>query len=210
MTAPAPLTAPPASALPASAVAAKILVAASRLFYVDGIRAVSADRVIAEADVSKVTFYRHYPTKDLLVAAYLTAVSQGEREALDAARAAHPDDPAAVLRSYAGALGHESCAPGFRGCPFINAAAEYADPEHPVRAVVAAHRTWLTGTAASLLAALGGVDDPDATAAELVMLRDGAMVAGYVGDPDVVSAALLHAGTAIVSSHRTETPRSGA
>jgi AcrR family transcriptional regulator len=201
--APARLTTPPDSALPASPVAARILRAAARLFYADGIRAVSADRVIAEAEVSKVTFYRHYPTKDALVVAYLTAVSRSERDALAAAVAEHPDDPATVLRGYAGALGRESCAPGFRGCPFINAAAEYADPEHPVRAVVAEHRAWLTGTATALLTALG-VDDPAATAAELVMLRDGAMVAGYVGDPDVVAAALARAGAAIVAAHRAE------
>jgi AcrR family transcriptional regulator len=191
-----------ASALPESPVAARILQAAAALFYADGIRAVSADRVIAEAGVSKVTFYRHYPTKDLLVAAYLTAISRGEREAVEAATAAHPGDPATVLRGYAGALGSQSCTPGFRGCPFINAAAEYADPEHPVRAVVAAHRAWMTGTAARLLADLG-VDDPQATAAELVMLRDGAMVAGYVGDPEVIAAALVGAGAAIVAAHRT-------
>jgi AcrR family transcriptional regulator len=69
------------SALPGSPVAARILTAAAALFYADGIRAVSADRVIAEAGVSKVTFYRHFPTKDLLVAAYLTAVSQGSAAA---------------------------------------------------------------------------------------------------------------------------------
>jgi hypothetical protein len=60
----------------------------------------------------------------------------------------------------------------------------------------------MTGTAARLLADLG-VDDPQATAAELVMLRDGAMVAGYVGDPEVIAAALVGAGAAIVAAHRT-------
>ncbi|HEY0186361.1 MAG TPA: TetR/AcrR family transcriptional regulator [Cellulomonas sp.] len=208
MPAPTRLAVPATSALPASPVAARILSAASRLFYADGIRAVSADRVIAEAGVSKVTFYRHYPTKDALVVAYLTAVSQSEREAVAASVDAHPDDPATVLRGYAATIGRESCAPGFRGCAFINAAAEYADPDHPVRAVVAEHRGWLTGTVATLLAGLD-VDDPAATAAELVMLRDGAMVAGYVGSPEVVAAALDRAGTAIVAGHRAPTPGTG-
>jgi hypothetical protein len=67
--------------------------------------------------------------------------------------------------------------------------------------VVAAHRAWMTETAARLLAGLG-VDDPQAAATALVMLRDGAMVAGYVGDPEAVSAALVGAGTAIVAAHR--------
>lgn len=187
-----------------SAVAGRILAAAAGLFYADGIRAVSADRVIAAAGVSKVTFYRHFPSKDVLVVAYLTAVADAERTAVAAARAAHPDDPAAVLRGYADVLGTESCAPGFRGCPFINAAAEYADPGHPVRAVVAAHRRWLVGTAASLLADLG-VPDAGRAAEELAMLRDGAMVAGYVGGGDgarLVAESLHRAGAAIVAAHR--------
>ena len=101
-------------------------------------------------------------------------------------------------------LGRESCAPGFRGCPFINAAAEYADPAHPVRAVVAEHRRWMVGTAAALLGRLG-LTDPEAAAEELVILRDGAMVAGYVGGEErarAVAAALQHAGAAVVAAHR--------
>lgn len=191
-------------ARPASPVAARILQAAARLLYADGIRAVSADRVIAAAGVSKVTFYRHFPTKDALVVAWLSAVAAAERAALDAVRAAHPDDAGAVLRGYAEGLGAESCRPGFRGCPFINAAAEYADPEHPVRAVVAEHRRWMVGTAADLLADLG-LADPVGAAEELVVLRDGAMVAGYVGGPEraaAVAATLRHAGAAVVAAHR--------
>ncbi|GIG37314.1 TetR/AcrR family transcriptional regulator [Cellulomonas pakistanensis] len=190
--------------VPGSPVAARILRAAAGLFYADGIRAVSADRVIAAAEVSKVTFYRHFATKDALVVAYLTAVAAAERAALAAAEAAHPDDPGAVLRGYADVLGRESCAPGFRGCPFINAAAEYADPAHPVRGVVAEHRRWMVGAAAALLGRLG-LTDPDAAAEELVILRDGAMVAGYVGGEErarAVAAALQHAGAAVVAAHR--------
>lgn len=200
---------PTAAAEPRPAgAAARILAAASRLFYADGIRAVSADRVIAAAEVSKVTFYRHFPTKDALVVAYLSAVAAAERDGVDAARAAHPDDPAAVLAGYADVLGAQSCAPGFRGCPFINAAAEYADPDHPVRAVVAEHRAWLATSAAGLLADLG-VPDAPAVAEELVMLRDGAMVAGYVGGEErarTVAAALRRAGEAIVAAHRAGAP----
>ncbi|RMI09724.1 TetR/AcrR family transcriptional regulator [Cellulomonas triticagri] len=195
----------PALPLPAAAgPAARILDAASRLFYADGIRAVSADRVIAAAGVSKVTFYRHFPTKDALVVAYLEAVAASERSALDVVRAAHPDDAGAVLRGYADLLGSQSCTAGFRGCPFINAAAEYADPAHPVRVVVAAHRRWLVESATALLADLD-VPDPQAVAEDLVMLRDGAMVAGYVGGEErarAVAGTLWHAGAAIVAAHR--------
>ena len=197
---------------PASPVAARILDAAGALFYADGVRAVSADRVIAAAAVSKVTFYRHFPSKDALVVAWLAGIAAAERQVLDALRAAHPGDPAAVLAAYADALGSESCRPGFRGCPFINAAAEYADADHPVRALVAEHRRWMVDTAAEVLAELG-LDDPVGAAEELVVLRDGAMVAGYVGGAERaarLAVTLRHAGAAVLAAHRAAAALHGA
>jgi len=194
-----PLASPPDEALPGSAVAARILAAAAGLFYAEGIRAVSADRVIAAAGVSKVTFYRHFGTKDELVVAYLRAIAATERAAVDQARTEYPDQPLRVLALYADSLGEQSCRPGFRGCPFINAAAEYADPAHPVRGVVAEHRAWLTDTATALLSAAGS-PEPDQAALELVLLRDGAMVAGYAGASDA-GPALLRAGRAVLAAH---------
>lgn len=187
-----------------SPVASRILEAATVRFYTEGIRAVSADAVIADAGVTKATFYRHFPTKDDLVVAYLTVVAEREDARLDAWCTEHADDPAEVLRTYARAVGTQSCAPGFHGCPFINAAAEYPDPQHPVRLVVAEHRRRLLGTAADVLGRLG-VHDPDAVALQLGMLRDGAMVAGDVGAPEAVTAALLRAGAAVVRAGRSGT-----
>src|SRR5690554_4995854 len=114
------MTSVPTIATNAAGVRERILDAAVRLFYGEGIRAVSADRIIADAGISKVTFYRHFRTKDDLVVAYLEHVSATEREQLAAARAAHPGDPTGVLRWYAASLGDASCSPGFRGCAFIN------------------------------------------------------------------------------------------
>ncbi len=174
----------------------RILGAASRRFYAEGIRAVSADRLIADAEVSKVTFYRHFRSKDDLVVAYLERLADAERTEVERRGAADP--PAEVLRWYARFLGETTCSPGFRGCPFINAAAEHADPAHPARVVVDAHRRWLHGQASALVAALGA-PEPDALAERLLMLRDGAMVAGYVGQsPEQVADALLAAGEAVV------------
>lgn len=176
----------------------RILAAATRRYYADGIRAASADRLLAEAGVSKVTFYRHFPSKDDLVVAYLEGVAADERAGLADVRAEHADDPAAVLRWYADGIGSLSCAPGFRGCPMINAAAELPDADHPGRRVITEHRTWLTGQAAELLRAMD-VTDADAKAEQLMMLRDGAMVAGYVGrSPEAVAASLLAAGRSVV------------
>ena len=177
----------------------RILDAATRRYYSDGIRAVSADRLIAEAGVSKVTFYRHFPSKDDLVVAYLEQLSAREKDSVTAERAKHEGDPGAVLRWYADTVGELSCAPGFRGCPFINAAAELADVDHPGRKVAIDHRTWLSFQVAELLAEMK-VSDASARADQLMMLRDGAMIAGYLGrDPAAVAASLKAAGKAVIA-----------
>ncbi|MCW2830545.1 MAG: TetR family transcriptional regulator [Aeromicrobium sp.] len=176
----------------------RILDAAAEHYYADGIRAVSADRLIAAAHVSKVTFYRHFPTKNDLIAAYLELRAEDERAAVTAQREQHAGDPAAVLRWYADVLHQVSCSPGFRGCPFINAAAELPEDDHPGRTIIGAHRVWLTTQIAELLTELG-VDGAKARAEQLMMLRDGAMISGYLGTaPEQVSSGLVAAAKAII------------
>jgi AcrR family transcriptional regulator len=178
----------------------RIIDAGAELFYAQGIRAVSADKIIERAGITKVTFYRHFPTKDDLVVAYLERRAAWERGAvLGASEAAHGDVDE-TIRIVSEGIGAEACTPGFRGCPFINAAAEYADASHPVRQVVAAHRAWFLAMLEKLTRSIG-IDDPT-VAAELMMLRDGAMVTGYLSDADRVSAALLSASRAVISSAR--------
>ncbi|MET8837535.1 helix-turn-helix domain-containing protein [Micromonospora sp. NPDC004540] len=180
-----------------SAARERILAAADRLFYREGIRAVGVEKVIAEAQVTRVTFYRHFPTKDDLIATYLAVRSQREREALAEVRAALPGDHRGVLGAIVDALVAESRSPGFRGCPYVNAAAEYADPDHPVRHAVAEHRAWFTGQMAELMTELGH-PDPELAAEQLMILRDGAMTAAYLDDRERVAAALVAAGRAVV------------
>jgi hypothetical protein len=129
--------------------------------------------------------------------AYLERRAKWERDAIAQAREAADDVPD-VFRIIAEAIGAESCRPGFRGCPFINAAAEYADPEHPVRRAVDAHRRWFKQAITDLLEEIN-VPDPARVADQLVMLRDGAMVSGYLSDPSVVADALDKAGRAIIA-----------
>ncbi|MGW9403497.1 TetR/AcrR family transcriptional regulator [Arthrobacter sp. NPDC055585] len=171
----------------------RILDAATEAFYREGIRAVSADKIIAAAATTKVTFYRYFPTKDDLVAAYLDRQSALIREAAGNL----PEDPCQALKALAQAMGAEACRPGFRGCPFINAAAEYPAGDHPVRAAVARHRDWFRELVAGLADRLGA-KDPELAADQLIMLRDGAMIHGYVSDPGAVGDSLLQAGQAVL------------
>ncbi|MCG2803066.1 MAG: TetR/AcrR family transcriptional regulator [Cellulomonas sp.] len=186
-----------------SPAARRILAVAAPRFYLEGIRAVSADAVMAQAEVTKATFYRHFPTKDHLVAAYLTTVSAAERHAVATWRAADPGDPAAVLSRYAGQLAEQACGPRFRGCPFLNALAEYPHPDHPVRVVVDAHRGWLRAVAAELLTELGAAD-PATAALQLIMLRDGAMTSDATAEE--IGRALRTAGAVLVEASRRAAP----
>ncbi|WP_030269426.1 TetR/AcrR family transcriptional regulator [Streptomyces sp. NRRL B-24484] len=175
-------TAPATPASRRSEARERLLDTAAGLFYAEGVQAVGVDRLIAEAGITKATFYRHFPGKDELVLAYLDRRDRDVRERIAAAATASPD-PRATLAVLVAALADEVCGPGFRGCPFINAAAEYPDADHPVRRLVTAHRSWFRGALADLLAACGH-PDPAGGAVALLLLRDGAMVAGYLDGPE--------------------------
>lgn len=165
----------------------RILDAANELFYSQGIRATSADRIIEQVGITKVTFYRHFRAKSDLVVAYLEQQSAAERAWLEST--AREGDPLARARTIAEDIGAASCSPGFRGCAFINAAAEFADPEDPVRIAVDAHRGWMVGLFAEIAAQVGA-QDIGSVANQLMILRDGAMVNGYLGDSSSVAGSL--------------------
>ena len=129
------------------------------------------ERLITEAQVTRATFYRHFPSKDHLVRAYLTATAADVRGAV--ARAREGRSPREAVRAVMAVLGDATLEDGFRGCQFLNAAAEFPDPGHPVRAVIDDQRTWLFGMLRDLSADLGH-PDPGHAARLLVLLHDGA------------------------------------
>ena len=166
----------------------RILATADRLFYEEGIRTVGIDRLIGESNVTKATFYKHWGSKDRLILQYLRGrhrAMQLQMEELEA----NLDHPATAIRSLIVSMSSEIDRPGFRGCPFINASAEYSDPTSPARQLVSAHREWYTDTLMELLRNAGHPLPGDA-ADELMLARDGAMVGGYAGDPVSAIAAL--------------------
>ena len=104
----------------------RILDTAFRLFYARGLRAVGVDLLIAESGVAKATFYKYFPGKDDLVLAYLDRVDEVWTGQLQAAAAAGGDRPADQLVGLFDALGTACRREGYRGCAFLNAAAESA------------------------------------------------------------------------------------
>lgn len=166
----------------------RILETATKLFTEEGIRGVGVDRLISEASVTKATFYKHYGSKDNLILAYVRAQHETTVDRFESIVAA-ADSPAEAVRSWVAAIAAQVDEPGFRGCPFLNAAAEYHDPRDPVREVVAMHRDWYTDRLATLLQAAGHPLPGDG-ADELMLARDGAMTGAYAGDAIAATAAL--------------------
>jgi AcrR family transcriptional regulator len=157
----------------------RLLDTATRLFYAEGVHAVGIDRIIAEAGIAKRTFYNHFPSKDELVRAYIEEQDQLGRAAV----AELPKQPAreTVLAIF-DRLAEAARQPGYRGCPFLNAAAEYPDPDSPVRKAIDDHRRWNHDVLRDLLAEAGH-PDPTRTADILVVLGDGVLVSGDLDDP---------------------------
>jgi AcrR family transcriptional regulator len=171
-----------------SAARQRILDTAFRLFYAHGIRAVGVDRIIAESGVAKATFYKHFPAKDDLVVAYLDTVDGIWSQQLhDAAEAAGPA-PAERLVGMFDALGSACRRDGYRGCAFINAAAEN-EAGTPIHERTLSHKTAVLDWVRNL-AADAGAADPDRLARALTLLLDGGLASGSLdGRPDAPVAA---------------------
>ncbi|WP_427005021.1 TetR/AcrR family transcriptional regulator [Pseudarthrobacter sp. H2] len=184
---------PPAAAAPqavrtaAGQARAKILSAAFRLFYARGLRAAGIDTIIAESGVAKATFYKYFPAKDDLILAYLEKVDGVWAGQLHAAAEAAGTDPAAQLVGLFDALETACRRDGYRGCAFINAAAESASGTR-VHGRTVTHKqhilAWIGG-----LAARAGAPDPDRLARSLTLLLDGGLASGVL-DADPAAAAV--------------------
>lgn len=176
-----------------------LVTAATELFYAEGLRAVSVDKVIEKAGTTKVTFYRHFKSKEDLVVAYLEVRAQQERDGITQAMEAAGGDADRVFQLIAAQLGELACLQGFRGCPFINAAAEYPDPETPVRRLVDAHRAWCKDAFRAIAQPLG-LRDSTGVADDLMLIRDGAMVAGYLDGTDALEESFLRSARALTTA----------
>ncbi|MFF4889738.1 TetR/AcrR family transcriptional regulator [Micromonospora chersina] len=173
---------------PAGSARERILDTAFRLFYAHGPRGVGVDTVIAESGVAKATLYKHFPSKDDLVLAYLDKVDQAWFGALRAAARDAGEEPREQLVGMFDALGGACRREGYHGCPFINTAAE-SPTGSPVHARTVEHknvvRAWVTD-----LARRAGAAEPELLARQLTLLLDGGLASGVLdADPAVAEAA---------------------
>lgn len=151
----------------------RILLTAHDLFYRDGIRATGIDRVIAEAGVTKVTFYRHFPSKNDLILAFLDYRHQRWiswfRDALHRHGGFSGVGVGALLPALAEWLGD----PAYRGCAFINTAVELGGSLPQALEIARSHKADMTLLIVELLPADASRDN-DAQA--IALLVDGAIV----------------------------------
>ncbi len=151
----------------------RLLDAAAELFYSEGITATGVDRVVARSGVSKPTLYAHFGSKDELVAAVLERRHAERVAKLDAWVRAHADSPRGRLLAVFDWLAKWHASEGARGCAFVNAAAEVADPANPAREVARREKRWMREYLAGL-AAEAGLPEPACLGADLMLLVDGA------------------------------------
>jgi AcrR family transcriptional regulator len=153
----------------------RILKTAARLFYAHGINNVGVDLVASRSRATKTSLYRHFPSKEKLVAAFLDRINGEWSSWLKARVASASDDPRERLLAVFDALGEWFRTPTFRGCPCINSAAEAADRSSPI-----AKSAWRfkMGFRDYLLqlSREAGADDPGLLSDQLLLLADGAIV----------------------------------
>lgn len=178
---------------------ARLLDAATALFYTEGIHSVGVDRIIEEAGVTRATMYKQFAGKEGLVLAYLQGEDDGLRTLFAQASTAS-GDPSVLLDLVVSGIEQDIRERHTRGCPFINAAAEYPDPG-PVRDLIADHREWFRATLEQLAVA-AGLDEPAEAAASLVLLRDAALVGGYLDGEARVAPAFARTARGVIEGHR--------
>jgi AcrR family transcriptional regulator len=165
----------------------RILEVADRLFYRQGLQAVGVDALAAALSISKKTLYRHFPSKDDLVIAYL----KGRFRPLPAISDRPPAEQ--ILRNFDWFARSLAQAENYRGCAFLNALAELGEEESEARKLAIefkeSRRLWYREVLAR-----AEIDDPDTLATQLAMLIDGAYAAALVRrDPSVGQAAIAAA-----------------
>jgi AcrR family transcriptional regulator len=158
----------------------RILNTARDLFYAQGIHAVGVDTVVAQSGAAKTSLYRWFPSKDALIVAVLEKEAEDRWSGWDHTAAKHSAEPARErLRAHLKAIVRYVTGPNYRGCPFMNVTAEFADPNHPARAVALEIMHELRRRVRVLVEAIE-VRNPEELTEQLVMLIDGAFSSAQV------------------------------
>jgi AcrR family transcriptional regulator len=177
----------------------RILDTASELFYRDGYHAVGIDTIVAESGVAKMTLYRHFPSKDDLIAAYLERANAEYWAWLEGEIAGLGDPKAKAIAAF-DAVAKLATSARCLGCTFQAAASEFPELDHPGHRVAVAHKQAVIDRFAGL-AREAGLRDPDGLAAQLLLLMDGAWVAARMFGPQNHAADVGVAARTLIEAH---------
>ncbi len=181
----------------------KLLAAAGELFYKHGVNAVGIDRVIAKAGVAKMSLYHHFDSKDDLVAAWLqekhTAWMSWLVERVE--RVPVNNRP----RELFAAMDEWFHTPDFKGCAFINAAAEAKDPRSKTFQICTGHTSDLHNAIKGWIAASHpalGADSLALAAQDITMIVAGAITWAWMHGPDGVAERARHSALLVLHEAR--------
>ena len=148
--------------------------------------------------MSKTSLYRLFESKDALIAAF-----SAEQDRLFWAwwgrlEEQHADDPRALLDALLSGIAKRIRHPTYRGCPFLNLAAEFPDNKHPGRVVARSNKEEMRARLAAIVGKLG-VGDPNRTASQIGLIINGAYVTGLLEEPADLRGDLIDAATKLLA-----------
>jgi AcrR family transcriptional regulator len=184
----------------------RILTAAGELFYRHGIRAVGVDSIAEAAGTNKMTLYRHFVSKDELVAEYLRRAAQDADASWARYAQEHPGNPLAQLRAWLEDMAEHAASTDERGCPLVNAAVELPDKDHPARRVIEEAKAGVRARLIALCRA-AGLDQPELLADELNLLLEGARVTAQSVGAVGLGPRLLRMCEAMIAAHAPQGSR---
>ena len=159
---------------------ARLIASGLELFYRYGFQAVGIDQVIELAGVTKTTFYNHFESRDDFFVACVLQRDEWESKAwMRAIQKIAGEDPREQLIAFFYVLDRWFNDPEYRGCIFVNVAAEFTDPRHPVHQAAVAHKKK-TRSAIRDMAAKAGASDPEAFADQFTILLEGTLLLRHV------------------------------
>ena len=158
----------------------RIFRSAAELFYRKGIQASGVESIVADANSTKMSLYRNFSSKDVLVAEWLRAHDARFWETWEAMIEDNRGEPRKQLRAAFELLAEHVSHPGARGCPMANAAVEITRRSHPARKVIEAHKAKLRSRLADLCTQVQA-HDPGLLADQLFLLMEGAQVSTILG-----------------------------
>jgi AcrR family transcriptional regulator len=178
----------------------RLLAVAGELFYRHGIRAVGVEAIAEAAGTNKMTLYRHFASKDELVAEYLRQTARVADACWDRFGQAHPGDPLAQIRAWLAEMAEHVASTDERGCALANAAVELPEKDHPARRVIEEFKVAQRNRLIALCRA-AGLSEPDMLADELHLLLEGARVTSQSVGADGLGARLMRMGEAMLAAH---------